>query len=63
MAHILSKKGLSKIIIWLTAENILNLIRLDDLADYSEFICLYQNIIPCSELIVREKTLQMLLIN
>lgn len=38
MAHTLSKKGLSKIIIWLTAEIILNLIGLDDLADYSEFI-------------------------
>ncbi|BAU64688.1 hypothetical protein STA3757_20610 [Stanieria sp. NIES-3757] len=38
MANILSKKGLSKILIWVTAEIILNLIGLDDLADYSEFI-------------------------
>jgi hypothetical protein len=38
MVNILSKKGLSKILIWVTAEIILNLIGLDDLADYSEFI-------------------------
>ncbi|AFZ36462.1 hypothetical protein Sta7437_2943 [Stanieria cyanosphaera PCC 7437] len=38
MANILTKNGVFKIFIWLTAEIFLNLIGLDDLADYSEFI-------------------------
>ena len=32
------KKSMTKLIIWLSAEVILNLIGLDDLADYSEFV-------------------------
>ena len=32
------KKLLAKIIIWLVAEILLNLLGLDDMADYSEFV-------------------------
>ena len=32
------KRSLSKIIVWLAAEIILNFVGLDDMADYSEYI-------------------------
>lgn len=35
---ILQRKSITKMTIWLIAEIILNLIGLDDLADYSEFV-------------------------
>ena len=41
----LMEKLIIKLIIWLSAEVILNLIGLDDLADYSEFIFEKQTII------------------
>lgn len=35
---ILQRKSITKMTIWLVAEIILNIIGLDDLADYSEFV-------------------------
>lgn len=55
MANIFNQKLMAKFFIWLMAEIILNLIGIDDLADYSEFI--FEHKLQIAQVIVVPKTL------